>query len=319
MHARTDLRLGDGDHVVQFYDDEAELVGVVAGYLSGALLDGDAVVVIATPRHREALHTALSADVEATAGLDEARLVVLDAAEILALVMVDGMPDVAMFDGVVGAAVRSAAGGRQVRAYGEMVALLWEAGNIAAAIELERLWNELAERTRFALFCSYPAHLIADRDVAEAFAEVCHLHSRVVAGAPTPEGPDAECRLAGTPQASGLARRFVTDTLLGWNRPELVDDALLVVAELVSNAVLHARSDVTVGLSRREGRVRLEVGDSSIDPPRLRDVGSATTTGRGLHLIGAIAERWGHSLVDGGKLVWVDLLVDDTAPVERMA
>lgn len=318
MSVETHLRLADGDHVVQFYDADDELVGMVAGYLDAALLDGDAVVVIASPAHRQAFETALTtSELDTKAAVDEGRLVVLDAAETLSEFMVDGMPDAARFDAVVGATVRSAAAGGAVRAYGEMVAVLWEAGSIGAAIAVEELWNELSERIPFSLFCAYPGHLAADPDAADSFSEVCHLHSHVLAGAPSAEGAEVTRRFVGQPQASGLARKFVTDTLIDWDRNDLIDDAVLVVAELTSNAVVHARSDLTVALTRRDGGIRVEVGDSSAAPPQVRDAGSRATHGRGLQLISAIACGWGHSLVNGGKLVWVDLCADARADLVR--
>ena len=108
----TEIRLTDGEHVVQFYDADDELIGAVVGYLCGAILDGDAVVVVATPEHREALAAALrEAGVDVAAALAEGRLVALDAADTSAEFLVDGAPDAAAFDEVVGGVVRAAGRG----------------------------------------------------------------------------------------------------------------------------------------------------------------------------------------------------------------
>src|SRR6185503_3272068 len=139
MPVDAHVRLGVGDHVVQFYDDDDQLIAVVVGYLAAALVDGDAVVVLATPAHRRAFAAALAAaGVDAAAARDDGRLVLLDAAGTLARFTVGDDIDAAAFDSVVGGLVRRvAASGRPVRAYGEMVALLWGAGDRAGAVELE--------------------------------------------------------------------------------------------------------------------------------------------------------------------------------------
>ena len=74
----------------------------------------------------------------------------------------------------------AAASGRRVRAYGEMVALLWDAGDVLGAIELETLWHELGRELSFSLFCSYPASSVSGPEHAQALHQVCHLHSAVL-------------------------------------------------------------------------------------------------------------------------------------------
>jgi anti-sigma regulatory factor (Ser/Thr protein kinase) len=313
MPVADDIRLADGDHVVQFYGAETELTSAVVGYLSGAARDGDAVIVIATPEHRDAFDVALRvAGVEVDDLRARGRLVVVDAAETLSRFMVDDVPDRAAFEAVVGGLVRSTAAGGRVRAYGEMVAVLWDAGNVTAAIALEQLWNDLGELTPFSLFCAYPAHMVSGSLAADDFSAVCHLHSHVVAGAPTPDGAEVTRRFAGTTQAPRLARSLVAETLQAWDRADLIDDAVLVVSELTTNAVMHADSDVTVGLSRHADVVRLEVGDASAAVPEPRGPDSTALGGRGLVLVDRVAGEWGHRLVVGGKLVWAELDADVT-------
>src|SRR6266550_3582940 len=122
--------LNVGRHVVQFYGRDEELAERVTDYLLGALDSGGAAIVIATPEHRRAFETRLR-----QAGLDSAA-----------------------FDRVIGAVIRRAAvGGRAVRAFGEMVALLWDDALVTDALQLEALWEELAARHPFSLFCAYRA------------------------------------------------------------------------------------------------------------------------------------------------------------------
>src|SRR5581483_1766382 len=139
---------------------------------------------------------------------------------------------------------------------------------------------------------------------AIAFSEMCALHRRVVSGAPTPPGPDVTRRFARNPAGPRLARRFVTETLLAWDRGELVSDCLLVVSELSTNAIRHAGSEFTVSISRWNGGVTLMVGDASVAPPVRREPDPATTDGRGLRLVSENVARWGHFPAGVGKLVW---------------
>ncbi len=107
------------------------------------------------------------------------------------------------------------------------------------------------------------------------------------------------------------ARRFVRE-IVAFAAPPLVDDAALIVTELVANAVLHASGPITVTavVAPDVSSVRLEVEDSSPVPPVLREYGSAASTGRGLNLIARLASRWGVDGSEGGKRVWVELALD---------
>src|SRR5689334_391091 len=131
--------VGSRDHVVQFYQDDADLAGKVAGYLRGALCDGGAAIVIATPGHQRLFRERLTAcGVDVAAGSASGAYLEFDAGDTLRRLLADGTPDPARFDAAVGSVIRAAAaGGRPVRAYGEMVALLWDADLVGAAIELE--------------------------------------------------------------------------------------------------------------------------------------------------------------------------------------
>jgi anti-sigma regulatory factor (Ser/Thr protein kinase) len=317
MPAETGIRLANGEHVVQFYDRDDDLVGVVGGYLAAAVLDGDLVFVIATSAHRDAFRAALvAAGVDVDAAQLDGALTMLDAAETLRRFTVDDSLDADRFVEAIGEFVGPPSqDGRQVRVYGEMVALLWDAGDVAGAIELEKLWNDLGTRMPFSLFCAYPARIGCEVDSADGFAELCHLHSDVVADAPTPAGAEVTRGFSNTSQAPRFARRFVAETLQRWGLVDLVDDATLIVSELATNAMMHAGSDFTVGLSRRGDAVRLAVADSSGDAPQKRDPAWMAAGGRGLRVVAAIASRTGHDLVDGGKVVWADLAAGTAAPV----
>ncbi len=304
MSARTDLRLLDGAHVVQFFSRDEQLDVMVGGYLAASALAGEAVIVIAAPaRTRRMVAALVDAGVRVDTALAEGRLTLLDAATTLEQLLFGGALDARRFDAVVGTVVRrAAADGRPVRAYGEMVALLWEAGDVAGAAELERLWNSLGAHVPFALFCGYPGRVGADS------SELCGLHSEVISGAPAATDAEVGRRFTSNLQAPRMARHFLTETLQGWGRDDLLDDGQLVVTELATNAAVHAGSDFTVTLSRRGAGVRVVVGDTSRLTPLPSDPAMASLGGHGLHLVGALTSRWGHDLVPGGKVVWADLL-----------
>jgi PAS domain S-box-containing protein len=166
------------EHVVQFYESDAVLVSALTDYVGTGLRAGEAIVVIATQAHLAALDGQIAAEGwDVTTG----QFVRLDAAEMLAQLLRHGRPDAARFRELVGRRMaRAGEGGRPVRVFGEMVGLLWEDGNYAAAIELEALWNELRTTQNFSLLCAYPAGACADEDGARWVREACDGHSRVI-------------------------------------------------------------------------------------------------------------------------------------------
>ena len=114
--------------------------------------------------------------------------------------------------------------------------------------------------------------------------------------------------LSAHPSSAGEARRFAEDVLREWNEDPLSDSVVLLVSELVTNAVLHAGSPVQVALWRRAGHVRVDVVDQSPVMPGVRDYGDEATTGRGMDLVEMIAESWGvEPRHPHGKAVWFEL------------
>jgi len=173
---------GVHDHVVEFYETEKFLADTVTDFVGPGLHEGGAAIVVATPAHRNAFEEALrhsGIDVEAAVNAD--RYLSFDAAELLARFVVDGVPDARLFEDIVGSELkRAGAGSRRVRVYGEMVALLWAAGDTAAAIVLEGFWNDLAETHDFALLCAYPMSAFKDAAGVAAFEQVCGTHTTVI-------------------------------------------------------------------------------------------------------------------------------------------
>lgn len=122
------------------------------------LRGGDGIILIASPENRDAFFTEMTA-----AGCDpvravcDRRLVLFDSGHTLARFMVDGAPDRERFRAIAHAALeRVHAPSGRLRLYGDMVGLLWNARHRAAAVQLEKLWNELQAEAKFDLFCAYP-------------------------------------------------------------------------------------------------------------------------------------------------------------------
>lgn len=170
-------------HAVQFYERDEFLLEGVTRFVSAGIGDGDCAVIIATKAHRTELDARLvRRGLDLNAARRRGTYISLDAAECLAKFMVNGMPDAAKFEEVVGSVILRAIQGppvRRVRAFGEMVALLWHEGNAEAAIELERLWNALARRETFSLLCGYPMSAFAGSAHDRGFAAVTAAHSHV--------------------------------------------------------------------------------------------------------------------------------------------
>jgi hypothetical protein len=168
-------------HAVRFYQDTSSLCGIVAAFLSEGLTRGEPALVIASPEQRSGIAAALAAeghDVELfrQAGF----LFELDARETLARFMRDEVPDRATFFAVIGGVLQQIAdgrGARTVRAYGQMVDLLWQDGAHVAAVRVEVLWNQLAATHRFSLLCGYSmGNFYQDGSLGE----ICAQHSHVV-------------------------------------------------------------------------------------------------------------------------------------------
>jgi MEDS: MEthanogen/methylotroph, DcmR Sensory domain/Histidine kinase-like ATPase domain len=314
-----EIEVADGAHVVKFYEHDSELIGAVGPYLAAAIQAGAVAVMIATGPHRHAIELMLEEE-----GIDPAeakaagRLVSLDAASTLSEFRTAGRIDHDAFHEVIGGVVRSAASaGRPLRAYGEMVALLWDAGEVLAAIELETLWHELGLQLPFTLFCSYRAASVADRQHASALQQVCHLHSSVLGSPADAEAAESagDCRQAGisarfaaAPDSPGCARHLVVDALRRWGAPDtLVNDVALLVSELATNAVRHAGSAFSVTLHLSATTLRIAVHDGMPLAGTVADAWLVLQPLHGLSLVDALSTCWGVEDTPGGKLVWAEL------------
>jgi hypothetical protein len=328
--------VGHREHAVQFYAADDDLAVSVGGYLAEGIRAGDGAIVVATAPHRGAFEAALAeAGVDVARERDAGTLLVEDATELLGRFLAGDGLDRELFQSVISGLVRrAAAGGRPVRIYGEMVAVLWAAGHVGLAIELEELWNELGSRVPFTLLCGYPARVMSDAVTADAAREVCRLHSDVIAAdfgnttdSSSAGGSGSAAVSVGGPGDSGAAgpvvrarsfafaldsvraaRHFAAGLLdRGPGGAAQATDAAIVVTELAANAVLHARSGFTLTISRSAPAVRIAVRDNRPLPPGSDGVPFDVRTGHGLSVVSQLAIGWAVERLPDGKVVWVDL------------
>lgn len=123
--------------------------------------------------------------------------------------------------------------------------------------------------------------------------------------------PTYSCTLPRAKESAQLARRLVKTLLSAWELPSLVDDAALVLDELVANSADHARgASIQVTITRKDhALVRLAVVDNERKHPRFVAVNPDDEGGRGLCLVAGISQRWGVDTLHSGKRVWADVTV----------
>jgi anti-sigma regulatory factor (Ser/Thr protein kinase) len=265
-----ELSVCSGGHVVHFYEHDAELAGVVGRYLAEAIRAGGAAVAIATPAHGRAIeHELASAAIDPALAADRGALVLLDAAA---------------------------------------VALLWDAGDVLGALDVEGLWNDLAHDHDFALLCGYRSSSVSGPEHAQAFEQVCEAHSSVLERRDERAAIEVSSRFPGERDAPRAARHFVTDALRrAGHDGTLLVDAQIVLSELAANAVLHACSGFSVAVRCTSEGVRLAVGDTSPVEPTPRDE-PEQSSGRGIRLVAALATNWGVDVGSEGKTIWAELV-----------
>ncbi len=128
--------------------------------------------------------------------------------------------------------------------------------------------------------------------------------------------PPARIALPRSPSSVGAARRFIAARTAAWSFPAPAAGQLaLIGSELVTNAVLHARTELVLTLELREDRVRISVMDRSQAPATLRHYRPDALTGRGLGVVAALSDRWGVSAAPDGKVVWAELRANGRHPV----
>lgn len=206
--------LSEGEHFVQFYDDERVLLDSVNQYVAANLASGAAAIVIATRAHLDELERRWpSAGLDLEGARERGQYVGLDAAATLSKLLLDDWPQARRFADVIAPLVATAiARYSRVACFGEMVALLWQEGRRSAAIQLEALWNDLHSARPFSLFCAYPMSVRGDSH-AESLREVCGAHSHVIPAESYTALTDPAERLAEICQLQHKARALEHEVL----------------------------------------------------------------------------------------------------------
>ena len=187
---------GSAGHYVQFYEDDSFLFEAVADFLGAGLRAHEPAIVIATESHRAGIRRTLEARaIDVDRQIAGGHLTLLDAGATLSLFMRDGMPDRTLFRGAIGPVIDAGRrSGERVRVYGEMVDVLWHAGNSQAALRLEDLWNELAQTHAFALLCVYVMGNFYGASHWADVARICGAHTHVLPAESYQPGPDSDER-----------------------------------------------------------------------------------------------------------------------------
>jgi len=168
-------------HDVHFYRTDDSLIDSVVDFLAAAVRVGQPIIVIATESHCRAFANGLRAKDLDPDALFAGRLAIwLDARYTLDSFMENGLPNRELFMATVGSVFARVLDKRQylvVRAFGEMVDLLWKDGNSEGAILLEQLWNELAHKYKYSLLCGYSVENFVHEAGVVAFRRVCDQHT----------------------------------------------------------------------------------------------------------------------------------------------
>jgi DNA-binding response OmpR family regulator len=182
LHQNTEIALR---HDVGFYSEDARLLDDLAQFIGAALKAGNAAIVVATESHRESLLPRLQAQgLDIGTAIEQGRYVPLDAADTLSALMLNGMPDPDRFLNLLGnliLTVSKAATGKQARVsiFGECVHLLWAQGNAEAAIQFEKLGNQLTKIYDVDILCGYFLGCSQDAMDSHIFQRICEEHSAV--------------------------------------------------------------------------------------------------------------------------------------------
>jgi hypothetical protein len=169
------------DHILQIYEDDAEFIETLEGFVTAGFDAGESVVVIATAEHLRALNQRLRIQGYDLFSLSlQDQYIPLPAKETLSQFVINGWPDENLFYHLLtNLLLRARKKDRRVRAFGEMVAVLWSQGYAGATVHLEHLWTQYCQQEHFGLFCAYPKSGFTD-DLHESLLRICGCHSKMI-------------------------------------------------------------------------------------------------------------------------------------------
>ena len=169
-------------HGLVFCSSDAVLVAAFSRFIAGALDRGNAVIVLVTDPHERSLQRSLqAAQVDIALAIRQQRYVTVSITELLAKVIVGGCPDPTRFvnaaEELLTEVARRAGQHAEIAACGECSPTLWANGHVEAAIQLEQLWDDMAESRQMDILCAYP---LAARDESVASVRrLCAEHTAV--------------------------------------------------------------------------------------------------------------------------------------------
>ena len=171
------------DHLVQVYENEKIFLDTLEGFTGTGFLAKDSVVIIATSTHLDALNARLrSQGFDLSALIESDQYIPINAEDLLSIFLVDDWIDEDIFNGFITDLVsRAKKRNGKVRAFGEMVAILWDKGYCGATVHLENLWNQLHGKDQFTLFCAYPK-IGFTQSANDSMDIICKQHAKVIDG-----------------------------------------------------------------------------------------------------------------------------------------
>lgn len=173
--------IAPAEHILQIYETDNEFIASLEGFVTGGFEKDESVVVIATPEHLRALNERLRKKGYDLFSLTlQDQYIPLSAEDTLAQFMINGWPDQNLFYHLLtNLLLRARKKERRVRAFGEMVALLWAKGFSGATVHLEHLWSQYCQSEEFSLFCAYPKAGFTE-DPIESLEQICGCHSKLI-------------------------------------------------------------------------------------------------------------------------------------------
>jgi hypothetical protein len=174
-------QVAPAQHFAQFYENEDALMDTLEGFVSAGLSAGESTVVIATAPHLRTLTRRLTHDGSNMARfIREDRFITIDAEVALTSFMVGQYPDPKLFASFVeGLHRRALVNGVHLRAFVEMLAILWADGLFEATLQLEQLWQQSCTSHSFSLFCAYPKAAFNNQR-QQSLAEICAAHFMII-------------------------------------------------------------------------------------------------------------------------------------------
>lgn len=175
------------DHVVQIYENDKIFMDSLEGFVGSGLLAGDSVIIIATKEHLAILEGRLkNQGFNINSLIANDQYIPVEVKEALSNFFINKWPDEQLFTQFVATLIeRAKRNNCKVRAFGEMVAILWEQGFNGATVQLENLWNQLHKKDEFSLFCAYPK-IGFTQDANDSIETICSSHTKVIDGRAKP-------------------------------------------------------------------------------------------------------------------------------------